>query len=69
MSYSGAWGKLTQVHGSVLNQMLFVALPPYAAVALFEMLHYDQFFFAYVAVLLILGVYLTYGGFSTRRVG
>jgi hypothetical protein len=53
----------------LIKCLLFLVLPPYAAVALFEMLHYDQFFFAYVAVLLIVGVYLTYGGFSTKRIG
>jgi len=49
----------------LIKGLLFLFLPPDAAIALFEKLHYDQFFFTYVAVSFIIGVYLTYGGFRT----
>ncbi len=51
----------------LIKGLLFLFLPPYAAVAFFEKLHYDQFFFEYAAISLIIGVYLTYAGFSTKR--
>ena len=51
----------------LIKGLLFLFLPPYAAVALFERLHYDQLFFAYAAISFIIGVYLTYAGFSTKR--
>jgi hypothetical protein len=40
--------------------------PPEAAVELFERIHFEQFFCAYVAVSFIIGVYLTYCGFSSK---
>ena len=51
----------------LIKGLLFLFIPPDAAVTLFERLHYDQFFFGYVAISFIIGVYLTYGGFSTKR--
>ena len=51
----------------LIKGLLFLFIPPQAAVALFERLRYDQFFFAYVAVSFVIGVYLTYGGFTTKR--
>jgi hypothetical protein len=51
----------------LIKGLLFLLIPPQAAVALFERLRYDQFFFAYAAVSFVIGVYLTYGGFTTKR--
>jgi hypothetical protein len=50
----------------LIKGLLFLFIPPDAAITLFERLHYDQFFFGYVAISFIIGVYLTYGGFSAK---
>jgi putative exporter of polyketide antibiotics len=56
-------GWLTSIRGLVL---LFLA--PGTAGDFLGALHYEQLFYLYAAVPLILGVYLTYGGFrSTSR--
>jgi hypothetical protein len=40
-------------------------LPPEMETGLFlQQLHYQQFFYLYSAISLVLGVYLTYGGFK-----
>ncbi|MBV8197207.1 MAG: hypothetical protein JO263_03660 [Candidatus Eremiobacteraeota bacterium] len=52
-------GWLSAVKGLVL---LFLA--PQALSAYFQGLHYEQFFYPYATVTLLLGAYLTYGGFS-----
>jgi hypothetical protein len=41
-----------------------LALPEDAAIKLFEAMRYEQLFYVYMGVTLILGVYLTYAGFS-----
>jgi vacuolar-type H+-ATPase subunit I/STV1 len=54
-------GWLTLIKGA-----LFLFLSPEAAAGLFlGGLHYAQLFYLYVAICLILGVYLTYGGFRS----
>jgi vacuolar-type H+-ATPase subunit I/STV1 len=57
-------GWLTMIKG-----LLFLFLSPEAAVGFFlGGLHYGQLFYLYTAICLILGAYLTYGGFrSTSR--
>jgi hypothetical protein len=54
---------------TLIKGLLFLFLTPEAAVGFFLIgLHYEQFFYLYAAISLILGVYLTYGGFrSTPR--
>lgn len=53
---------------TLIRGLLAVLLPPEAAVGLFVGLHYERLFYVYLAVPLILGVYLTYGGFrATSR--
>ena len=54
---------------TLIKGLLFLFLPPAAAVDFFlGQLHYEQLFYLYAAISLILGVYLAYGGFrSTSR--
>ena len=52
-------GWVTLIRGAVV---LF--LPPGAEVGLFAGLHYDQLFYLYLGIGLVLGVYLAYGGFK-----
>ena len=54
---------------TLIKGLLFLFLSPEAAVGFFlGGLHYEQLFYLYVAISLIFGVYLTYGGFrSTSR--
>ena len=41
-----------------------LALSPNATMKLFEALRYEQLFYVYMSATLILGLYLTYAGFS-----
>ena len=41
-----------------------LALSPNAMMKLFEALRYDQLFYFYMGATLLLGLYLTYAGFS-----
>ncbi len=54
---------------TLIKSLLFLFLSPEAAVGFFlGGLHYEQLFYLYAAISLVLGVYLTYGGFrSTSR--
>jgi hypothetical protein len=47
------------IRGAVL-----LALSPSATMKLFETLRYEQLFYVYMGGTLILGLYLTYAGFS-----
>ena len=54
---------------TLIKSLLFLFLSPEAAAGFFfGGLHYGQLFYLYMAITLVLGVYLTYGGFrSTSR--
>jgi len=52
-------GWLMAIRGAVL-----LALSPSATMKLFEALRYEQLFYVYMGGTLILGLYLTYAGFS-----
>jgi hypothetical protein len=56
-------GRLVFIRG-----LLLLFLSPAAAVGLFTGLHFEQLFYVYIAIslVLVLGGYLTYGGFSSR---
>ena len=45
--------------------LLLIFLPPSAMVYLLQMLHFEEFFYAYLSVTLCLGLYLTYAGFKS----
>jgi hypothetical protein len=49
----------------LIRGVLLLFLSHEALVAVFTSLHFGEFFYAYVAVILILGLYLTYAGFRS----
>ena len=52
---------------TLIKSLLFLFLPPEMEAALFlRQLHYQQLFYLYGSISLVLGVYLTYGGFRSR---
>ena len=52
---------------ALIKSLLFLFLPPERAAGFFlGQLHYQQLFYLYAAISLVLGVYLTYGGFRSR---
>ncbi|MGA2859703.1 MAG: hypothetical protein ABSE40_22775 [Candidatus Sulfotelmatobacter sp.] len=52
---------------ALFKSLFFLFLPPEMETGLFlQQLHYQQFFYLYSAISLVLGVYLTYGGFKSR---
>ena len=51
---------------TLIKSLVFLFLPPEMEARLFlQRLHYQQFFHFYWAVPLVLGLYLTYGGFRS----
>ena len=50
---------------TLIKGLLFLFLSPEAAVGFLGAFHYEQLFYLYAAICLILGVYLTYGGFRS----
>ena len=52
---------------ALVKSLFFLFLPREMETRLFlQQLHYQQFFYVYGAISLVLGVYLTYGGFKSR---
>jgi hypothetical protein len=52
---------------ALIKGALFLFLPPEAEAGLFlKGLAYQQFFYLYMAITLALGIYLTYGGFTSK---
>jgi hypothetical protein len=52
---------------TLIKSLFFLFLPPEMEAGLFlGQLHYQQLFYLYGAISLILGIYLTYGGFKSR---
>jgi hypothetical protein len=52
---------------TLIKSLLFLFLPPDMEAGLFlGQLHYQQLFYLYGAISLVLGVYLTYSGFKSR---
>jgi hypothetical protein len=52
---------------ALFKSVFFLFLPPEMESGLFlRQLHYQQFFYLCSAISLVLGVYLTYGGFRSR---
>lgn len=50
----------------LIRGLLLLFLPPEAAVGLFGGLRFERVFYLYVGISFIIGVYLTYGGFSSK---
>ncbi|HXY11029.1 MAG TPA: hypothetical protein VEI52_24565 [Terriglobales bacterium] len=52
---------------TLIKSLLFLFLPPEMEAGLFlGQLHYQQLFYLYGTISLVLGVYLTYSGFKSR---
>ena len=52
---------------TLVKSPFFLFLPPELEAGFFlRQLHYQELFYLYGAILLVLGVYLTYGGFKSR---
>jgi hypothetical protein len=51
---------------TLLKSLLLLFLPPEMEAGLLGQLHYRQLFYVSTAISLVLGVYLTYGGFRSR---
>lgn len=52
---------------TLIKSLFFLFLPPEMEMRLFlQQLHYQQLFYLYGAISLVLGVYLTYSGFTSR---
>ena len=52
---------------TVTKSLLFLFLPPEVEAGFFRrQLHYQQLHYLYAIVALVLGIYLTYGGFKSR---
>jgi len=52
---------------TLIKSLLFLFLPPEMEAGFFlGQLHYQQLFYVYCAFSLLLGIYLTYGGFKSR---
>jgi hypothetical protein len=51
---------------TLIKSLLFLFLPPEVEAGFFlRQLHYQELFYLYGAVSLVLGIYLTYGGFKS----
>lgn len=51
----------------LIRGVIFVFISPGGAAAIFEALHFAQYFYVYVAIPMVLGLYLTYAGFTAPR--
>ena len=52
---------------TLIKGLLFLFLPPHVGMGFFlRELHFDQLFYLYMAIPLVLGSYLTYGGFTSK---
>jgi hypothetical protein len=51
----------------LIRGLVLLFLSPGTVVGLFRMFHFEQLFYWYFAISLILGAYLTYGGFRSIR--
>src|ERR1035438_9810008 len=52
---------------TLIKSLFFLFLPPEIEAGLFlGQLHYQELFYLYTGVSLVLGIYLTYGGFKSR---
>jgi vacuolar-type H+-ATPase subunit I/STV1 len=51
---------------TLIRSLFFLFLPPEKVSLFLGLLHYQQLFYLYGAIALVLGVYLTYSGFTSR---
>jgi len=50
---------------SLIKGMVFLFLPPETSIAYFEALRYNQLFYVYMSITLIIGIYLTFVSFRS----
>jgi vacuolar-type H+-ATPase subunit I/STV1 len=67
----GALAVVVTLYGWIasIKGMLFLCLPSPLQAALYQSLHFQEYFYGYFVVSLVLGAYLTYGGFTSSAVG
>lgn len=54
---------------TLIRALVLLLLSPNALAGLIAAVLFEQYFYAYIAIALALGLYLTYAGFSSRPVG
>ena len=66
----GALAVIVTLYGwlVLVKGMLFLYLPSPMQAALYQSLHFQEYFYGYLVVSLVLGAYLTYGGFTSSGV-
>jgi len=52
---------------SLVKGLVFMFLPPAISIAYFDALRYAQFFYFYMSITLVIGLYLTYASFRSSR--
>ena len=64
--WSGAPAVIVSLFGwiALIKGIIFLFLPPAAAPRYFAALRYEQLFYVYAGLMLVLGAYLTYAGFK-----
>jgi hypothetical protein len=50
---------------SLIKGLIFLLLPPESSIAYFEAMRYSQFFYAYMSVDLVIGIFLTVASFRS----
>jgi hypothetical protein len=67
--HGGALPVIVTIYGwaALIKGLLFLWLPPSAQAGFYEALHFQQFFYGYFVISLVLGGYLIYGGFKPSR--
>lgn len=53
---------------ALIKGLFFISLPAAAQVQFYAALHFDRYYYGYLAVLFVLGAYLSYGGFKKESV-
>jgi uncharacterized membrane protein len=53
----------------LIRGLLLLFLPPDAMINLFEMVRFGELFYIFAVISLVLGLYLTYGGFTSSLPG
>jgi hypothetical protein len=51
----------------LIRGVLFLFLPPEATLSILEAMQFERFFYIYLAIPFVLGIYLTYISFSQRK--
>jgi len=52
---------------SLVKGLVFMFLPPATSIVYFDALRYAQFFYFYMSITLVIGLYLTYASFRASR--